>query len=70
MVVNMRLILLLFTAFGLSSCDKHGSGDREIMTTKDMAREMFRRPASEEMGKINEKFQPIDHDIKKAEDQE
>lgn len=60
------LIFILFT-FMMVACDRHGSGDREIMTTSERAEDMFRKPASEEQGKIPKKYQPIDHEIKKGE---
>lgn len=64
----MKYFILSFTLLMLIACDRHGSGDREIMTTSDRAEDMFRKPAAEEQGKIDKKFQPIDHEIKKADE--
>lgn len=38
--------------------------------TQDKARDMFREPSSEKQGKIPEKFQPLDHKINKASENE
>ncbi|WP_408095856.1 hypothetical protein ACJVC5_12505 [Peredibacter sp. HCB2-198] len=63
----MKYIIFILFIFMVVACDRHGSGDREIMTTEQRAEDMFRKPASEEQGKIPDKFQPIDHEIKKDE---
>lgn len=64
----MKYLIFGLTLLMLVACDRHGSGDREIMTTTDRAEDMFRKPASEEKGKIDKKFQPIDHEIKKGDE--
>ena len=63
----MKYLIFIFFTFMMVSCDRHGSADREIMTTSERAEDMFRKPASEDQGKIPDKFQPIDHEIKKDE---
>lgn len=55
----MKILFLTIAALFLVSCEKE--------TTKNRAMDMFREPSSEEQGKIPDKFQPIDHEIEKAE---
>lgn len=43
---------------------KYKSDEKEALSTRERARDMFREPSSEEAGKIPDKFQPIDHKIK------
>lgn len=54
----MRILILMLLGTLFMACT------REPM--KDKAADMFRKPSSEEQGKIPDKFQPIDHEIDTA----
>lgn len=60
------VFLLLLGANFLLAKEVQKQEEKKLQTTSERARDMFRKPSSEEEGKIPEKFQPIDHKIKTA----
>lgn len=58
----LKFILVVFI-LTLASCQR--PPEPKLLTTEERAEKMFRQPAAEEQGKIKDKFQPIDHDIRK-----
>lgn len=63
MKILMALILLLAGNIILAK-EVQKQEDKKLQSTSERARDMFRKPSSEEEGKIPDKFQPIDHKIK------
>lgn len=59
----MHKFILVSFVLTLASCQR--PPEPKILTTEERAENMFRKPAAEEQGKIKDKFQPIDHDIRK-----